>query len=236
MTAGVGAHGRRVIEALGQGRSLRRVGDGWRAGALTAPASLIEELCRRDLVREEAGRLVLTAAGHGHAVRTATPEGANRLLAERAVPRDGEARRSMTAPRRTRSVTVNLAEAPLGWLKARGLVSERQYEAGERLRADWTIAGLGPSVTMRWDAAPVARGARGPNQPLDPTLAQIAAKRRFEAAIGAAGKGLDDIAWRVACAGEGLETAEKALGWPRRAGKLVLLMALDRIADFYAIR
>lgn len=132
-----------------------------------------------------------------------------------------------------RSVTVNLAESPLGWLHARSLVSTRQFDAGERLRADWTLAQLGPRVTMRWDAAPVARGARGPDAPLDPTLAQIAAKRRFDEAIAAAGPGLSDILWRVVCDGCGLEAAEALLGWPKRAGKLVLLMALDRVADYY---
>jgi hypothetical protein len=29
---------------------------------------------------------------------------------------------------------------------------------------------------------------------------------------------------------------ETALGWPARAGKVVLCLALDRIADFYRIR
>ena len=134
-----------------------------------------------------------------------------------------------------RVVNVNLAESPLGWLMSRGMVSERQFEAGERLRGDWTVAGLGPRVTMRWDAAPQSRTARGPGTAIDPTLAQIGAKRRFEAAIEAAGNGLSDVLWRVACAGEGLEAAEKALGWPKRAGKLVLLMALDRIADHYGL-
>lgn len=156
----------------------------------------------------------------------------NRLLAERPLPQDvGNPTRSQ----RGRSVTVNLAESPLGWLLARGLLSRRQYEAGERLRGDFTVAGLGPRVTMSWDAAPPARGARGPARASDPTLAQIDAKRRFEAAIKAAGGGLSDILWRVVCAGEGLEMAEKALGWPKRAGKLVLLMALDRVADFYGL-
>src|SRR3546814_12913414 len=54
---------------------------------------------------------------------------------------------------------------------------------------------------------------------LDPTLAQIEAKRRFDAAITATGAGLSDVLWRVACACEGLEAAEKAMGWPVRAGK-----------------
>jgi hypothetical protein len=132
-------------------------------------------------------------------------------------------------------VTVNLLESPLGWLHARGLVSQRQYDAGERLRGDFTMAGLGPRVTMRWDAAPVASRRAAVDAPLDPTLAGIAAKRRFDGAIAAAGTGMGDILWRVVCSGDGLEAAEKALGWPRRAGKLVLLMALDRVADYYGL-
>ena len=135
-----------------------------------------------------------------------------------------------------RSVTVNLAESPLGWLFARGLVSRRQYDAGERLRSDWERAQLAPRVTMAWDAAPVARGRGGsPSQP-DLTGAQIDARRRFDAAIASAGPGLADILWRVVCAGEGMRDAECALGWPARAGKLVLSFALDRIATFYKIR
>lgn len=248
MAGRIGAHGRRVIEAIEQGRTWRRTGDGWRAGPLLAPDSLVAELNRNDLVREENGRLVLTPAGRGFGARTARPESANRLLVDRPLPQDGERRfRGASALKseagspqgdgrtRTRSVTVNLAESPLGWLKARGMVSERQFDAGERLRGDWTVAGLGPRVTMRWDAAPAARGGKGPGAALDPTLAQIAAKRRFEGAMDAVGTGLRDVLWRVACAGEGLETAEKALGWPKRAAKLVLLMALDRVADHYRV-
>jgi hypothetical protein len=136
-------------------------------------------------------------------------------------------------PRR-RSVSVNLAESPLSWLRARGHVSARQFEAGERLRADYETASLGPRVTMRWDAAPAAR-RHGPAEMLDPSLAQIAAKRRFDAAIASAGAGLSDVLWRVVCAGEGLSAAEKSLGWPSRAGKLVLGFALERVADHYGL-
>lgn len=137
--------------------------------------------------------------------------------------------------RRGRSVTVNLAESPLAWLAARGLVDARQMEAGERLRADYEVASLGPSVTMRWEPSPVAKGRRGAPTADDATVAQISAKRRFDAAIAAAGPGLSDVLWRVVCAGEGLPIAEKALGWPARAGKLVLCMALDRVAAHYQL-
>ena len=136
-----------------------------------------------------------------------------------------------TGAGRGRTVTVNLAESPLGWLRARGLVDARQFEAGDRLRGDYETAAMGPRVTMRW----AARVDGGDRDAVDPTLAQIAAKRRFDAALAAAGPGLADIVWRVVCAGEGVPLAEKALGWPARAGRLVLTFALDRLADHYRL-
>ena len=89
---------------------------------------------------------------------------------------------------------------------------------------------------MSWDAAPVSRGRGDPAGQPDLTGAQLDAKRRFNAAISAAGPGLADILWRIVCAGEGMRDAETALGWPARAGKLVLTFALDRVADYYRIR
>ena len=158
-----------------------------------------------------------------------------RLLRERAIG-GGD-----TGPQRprglaARSVTVNMLESPLGWLFVRGHLTKRQFEAGERLRADWERAQLSPRVTMAWDSAPVAngRGGSGPRQDLNG--AQIDARERFDGAIAKAGPGLSDILWRVVCAGDGMREAETALGWPARAGKLVLTLALDRIADYYRIR
>jgi hypothetical protein len=133
-------------------------------------------------------------------------------------------------------VTVNLAESPLAWLARRGLVSAAQFEASERLRHDFMMAGQAPRVTMRWDPAPVSGGGGGNGGRGDPTLTQLSAKQRFEAAVTAVGPGLSDVVWRVICLGEGLETAERALGWPSRAGKLVLKLALDRLVAHYGDR
>lgn len=133
-----------------------------------------------------------------------------------------------------RSVTVNLAESPLGWLFGHGHLSERQFAAGEKLRADWERSCLDPRVTMVWDGAPVARGG-GASPGIDLTMAQLDARRRFDTAVATAGNGLADILWRVVCAGEGMRDAERALGWPARAGKLVLTFALDRLADHYRL-
>lgn len=157
-----------------------------------------------------------------------------KLLRERAIERDSAINQGTARP--ARSVTFNAAESPLGWLFARGLISQRQFDAGERLRSDWERAQLAPRVTMAWDAAPVARGRGGPPSEPDLAGAQIDARRRFGAAVAEAGPGLADILWRIVCAGEGMRDAETALGWPARAGKLVLIFALDRVADYYRIR
>ncbi len=151
--------------------------------------------------------------------RELTPEG----------PRRGAGARGALP---SRTVTVNLAESPLAWLHARGHLSERLLDAGEKLRADYERSALSASVTMRWDTVRVkSTGDRG----LSPSERQIAARQRFDGAIKAAGKGLEDILWRVVCAGEALPDAEKTLGWPARSGKLVLKIALERVAEYYRI-
>jgi hypothetical protein len=153
-----------------------------------------------------------------------TPLGANRLLAQRRLAPGDAIDRSL--------VTVNLAESPLAWLVRRGMVTAVQFAAGERLRGDFMRAGQAPRVTMRWDPAPISRSAGGAH---DPTTGQMLARERFDAAVGAVGPGLTDVLWRVVCMGEGLETAERALGWPARAGKLVLKLALDRLVAHYGL-
>ena len=157
-----------------------------------------------------------------------------RLLTEQPVPGDSPHPNRRAGP--ARSVTVNLAESPLGWLFARGHVSRRQFEAGERLRGDWEWGQLGQRVTMAWDSAPVSRSRGGAADAVDLSGCQIDARRRFEAAVAEAGPGLADILWRIVCGGEGMREAESALGWPARAGKLVLGIALDRVADYYRVR
>lgn len=159
----------------------------------------------------------------------------NRMLMERSIGRDGETLRSGRR-RVVRSVTVNLVESPLGWLFSRGLVTRRQFDAGEQLRTDWERGGLSPRITMQWDAAPVGRQRSASSPGHDLVATQIDARRRFDGAVEAAGPGLSDILWRVVCSGEGMREAETALGWPARAGKVVLTLALDRIADYYRIR
>lgn len=158
-----------------------------------------------------------------------------RELVERELTSEGPVRgnadaKSQRKPRR--SITVNLGESPIAWLHSRGHLDRRLFDAGEALRADYERAQLSANVTMRWD--PVRAKTTG-DRGLNATERQIAAKTRFDEAMAEAGKGLEDVLWRVVCAGEGLPEAEKSLKWPARSGKLVLRLALERVADYYRI-
>lgn len=134
-----------------------------------------------------------------------------------------------------RTVTVNLAESPLSWLHSRGHLTDRQLLAGEKLLRDYETAAMGPNVTMRWENIPLSREKRGAPDGLNQTERMIAAKARFDGALRALGPDLSDIAWRVICAGETMPDAERRMAWPARSGKLVLRIALDRLAGFYRL-
>ncbi|WP_298302514.1 DUF6456 domain-containing protein [uncultured Erythrobacter sp.] len=159
-----------------------------------------------------------------------------RKLAERELTSEGP-KRAIGAKGTHRSVTVNLGESPIAWLHSRGHLSDRLFDAGEALRADYERAQLSPNLTMRWDPVRIKTSNYGSSEAgLSPSEKQVAAKQRFDGALAEAGKGLEDVLWRVVCAGEGVPQAEKALGWPARSGKLVLQLALERVADYYRIR
>ena len=81
---------------------------------------------------------------------------------------------------------------------------------------------------------PCAEGVPG-EAGLTATERQVAAKDRFDGAMREAGSDLSDILWRVVCGCETLPVAEKELHWPARSGKLVLRIALERVAGFYRI-
>ena len=155
-----------------------------------------------------------------------------RPLAERlmSVPSD-----CVEATSATRSVTVNLGESPLSWLHSRGHLTDRQLLAGEKLRGDYESSSLGPRVTMRWERTSRSQGRRGAPDFADQTERMLSAKTRFDAALKVLGPDLCDIAWRVICAGESLPVAERQMVWPARSGKLVLRIALDRLAGYYRV-
>lgn len=126
---------------------------------------------------------------------------------------------------------ANLGESPLAWLARRGGLEPVEAAAGERLREEFQRAGSVGRLTMDWDAQPRSTGGGGPR--LDPALRARAAKDRIAAALAAVGPGLREILERVCLAETALQVAERELGLPRRSGKAVLKLALQRLAAHY---
>ena len=61
------------------------------------------------------------------------------------------------------------------------------------------------------------------------------ARDRVTKALDSLGPGLADVALRVCCFLEGLEACERRMGWSARSGKVVLKIALQRLADHYGL-
>ena len=135
----------------------------------------------------------------------------------------------------------NIAESPLGWLRRRRdrnghpMVSDIQFDAGERLRTDFELGQLTPRVTANWAAlgsgqsrSPQAGRAAG-----DLRDSVVAARDRVGRALAAVGPELAWVLLEVCCHLKGLEQLEREARWPQRSGKVALHMALDALARHY---
>jgi len=138
-------------------------------------------------------------------------------------------------------VTVSLGESPLGWLarrknaEGRTFLTQEEVEAGERLRADFERAQLGPTVTQDWRRFLTPGGTGKPVSAQERVVdgSAQAARDRVMAALTDLGPGLSDAALRTCCFLEGLETVEAKMSWSARSGKVVLKIALQRLAEHY---
>jgi len=135
---------------------------------------------------------------------------------------------------------VNDAESHLAWLhRRRGrdgqpLINAVSFAAGERLRRDLTIANMLPSATMRWDGLPATSGGGRPD-PAAATDAMVAARQRVVRAMRAVGSDFEGLLVDVCGFLKGIEQIERERGWPARSAKIVLDMALVRLAAHYGL-
>lgn len=137
------------------------------------------------------------------------------------------------------SVWRDAAESPLTWLRARRgkdgapLIDDAQFAAGERLRADMTRAQMLPRISANWDAS-VASGRRGAGHS-DFTDQTLASRQRVKLALSAVGPELSGILVDICCFLKSMETVEQERLWPARSGRIVLGLALSRLAQHYGL-
>ncbi len=140
---------------------------------------------------------------------------------------------------RSRRIRYALAESPLSTLarrrdrKGTPFLDDTLVAAGERLREDFELAQMHSRSVQDWDPMRTnGAGGQGSAKPVaDDPASQ--ARGRVAAALADLGPGLSDVVLRCCCYLEGLETAEKRLGWSARSGKVVLRIALMRLQRHY---
>lgn len=201
-----------------------------------APRVAGAELASRGLARWTAHvppRLEITPEGAGCARRLAAPAGVAPHRAQhgefsvRAISPGGQ------------PLVVDEAESPLGWLARRKgrdgapFLQAAQVEAGERFRRDVEIAQIRQRVTSDWSGA-AGSGRRGP-QDLNVSDLAIAARQRLDRAAAAVGADLNNLLIDVCGLQKGLELVERERSWPPRSAKVVLKIALDRLAAHYGL-
>ncbi|HBQ35968.1 MAG TPA: helix-turn-helix domain containing protein [Rhodobacteraceae bacterium] len=140
--------------------------------------------------------------------------------------------------RRT-AVRYNVAESPIAGLARRKdkagqpFLTDDLVAAGERLREDFELAQMGPRVAQNWERF-LSGGSRG-GFANDSGIGDgpTGARDRVSEALKDLGPGLGDVVLRCCCYLEGMETAERRMGWSARSGKIVLRIALQRLKNHY---
>jgi len=138
-----------------------------------------------------------------------------------------------------RGAKFDETESPLVWLArrkrtdGRPLIEPHQLQAGERLRADFTLAQMMPRTTSNWHAA-VAGRRRDPSE-AHLTDRVIAARQRLRHALDATGPELSGLLIDICCFLKKLDVVESERRWPSRSAKVVLQLALERLARHYGL-
>lgn len=215
-----------MISPLGCGRiALFRSNGGTSLGAGYVPEEAADALVAE-------GRACWSDAGRTRHLIAAAEAPSGRSLASRVMVVEGVAR----------TVLVDERESPLLWLHRRmgkdgkPQISADQFAAGERFRADLTLAQMLPRTTMNWDAsqAPGMRGA-GPRDAASAPDSAVAARQRVRNACERLGPELSGLAIDVCGFLKGLDQIERERRWPARSAKIVLRLALSSLATHYGI-
>ncbi len=134
-------------------------------------------------------------------------------------------------------VLVNQTESPLKHLYMRKgkngakIISKTQFLAGERLRQDFEKAQMISLSSVR--LTPKVDQSFAEKDRFYGQEKTVIARKRLNDALVDVGKEMDTLLLDVCCYLKGLETVEKERSWPARSAKVVLGLALNRLANYY---
>ena len=236
-----------VAPGMEKGVVVRETSDGRSVRTAVVDADIAEAFALKDWIAGKAkGRVArywLTQAGRAALKRLiADQDHAAHGMAEAPAP-FGDQHRDFSAPadgRRGKRARYNANESPLLTLARRRdkdgqpFLTADLVSAGERLREDFELAQLGPRIAQNWDRFLTGGGDRGNMGPgSGGSGGSDRARQRVSDALRDLGPGLGDVVMRCCCFLEGMEQAEKRMGWSARSGKIVLKIALQRLKRHY---
>lgn len=204
-------------------------------GTVSLCAEAVNSLLRDGMIVRSAETVSLTGTGKAGARRAAAVEEPYRAqhldLGHRQVVVAGGVQK----------VQANLGESPLAQLarrrtrKGEPFLSPSEFDAGERLRADYARGQIMPRLSAGWMATAAAgRGAAAARDGIAGlTDAALAARQRVDGALTAVGPELAGVLVDTCCFLKGFEQIEFERGWPVRSAKVVLKTALSVLARHY---
>jgi len=138
----------------------------------------------------------------------------------------------------SKRVRYGIAETPLVALArrkdrdGRPFLSAGLVRVGERLREDFELGQISiPRNAGSWDT--ILTDIEDALHTTSQDQYAMRARARVVGALRDLGPGLGDMALRCCCYLEGLEKAERRMGWSARSGKIVLRIALQRLKRHY---
>lgn len=224
---------------------LREFADGRTARVAVVDRAVAQAFALKDWIAcRKPGRVAtydITTAGRAALKRFAALE--DHGMAEAATPFADQHRdvttRSFDSGDGPRRLRYNAAESPVAVLgRKRDKAGQPFLEAdlvhaAERLREDFELAQMGPRVTQNWDRFLTGADRGGFASDTGRAEGPGAARDRVATALRDLGPGLGDVVLRCCCFLEGVETAERRMGWAARSGKIVLRIALQRLRRHY---
>jgi len=224
---------RRVLPRM-DGAGLERRGSAFvmtrRAGgraALRVEPGVVAAFAAEGWIAETGGRWSLTDQGRAFAARASA-------AVEPFRAQHGDVIDLGASVRQERAGSVLDALARLKDEHGRPYLGALEREAAARLETDFEQAHFRPRLTVNLDVPPrSAIHDCGVVETL--SAAALDARRRVMDALDAAGPGLKDMLFEAVCLSRGLNEAERALGWPQRAGKAVVRLGLQRLAEHYGL-
>ena len=126
-----------------------------------------------------------------------------------------------------------LTQWPLDRYLARKFISEKQWEAGDKLRRDYQRAGLEPQIVARYSDM-VSGGLPLPGSPFYQER-RVRAHESFWRALDAVGYAVQGILWFVVCCGNTAGEWAGDHGHSKDAAVPFLRLALDGLRQHYRI-